>query len=263
MRTLTRRRFLVLIGLGIFFVANSATYFAGLETVPASLASLIVYLYPAVVAVMTLRWGRSLEGRRAWVALGIALAGVALAVGGIPEGNAPPVSGLVLIVVSPLFYAVWVVAAAWLGGDRRPSAQEAPPADSEAVPVPETTAPAPAVAVMTLATGATYLLLMLIAGKPITPAAVTPSAWPAVLGIALIGTALAVQLLYAGVRRIGAARAALISTVEPIYTITLAAVLLRESLAPVQLLGGALILAAVVLAETQHVANDGRRRSVD
>jgi drug/metabolite transporter (DMT)-like permease len=57
-------------------------------------------------------------------------------------------------------------------------------------------------------------------------------------------------MLYAGARRVGAARASLISTVEPIYTITLAALLLGESLAPIQLLGGALILGGVLLAET-------------
>ena len=38
-----------------------------------SLAALIVYIYPALVAVMSLRFGRRLEGRRAWFALALAL----------------------------------------------------------------------------------------------------------------------------------------------------------------------------------------------
>ena len=62
LRRLPRRRVMVLIGLGIFFVANSGTYYAALETVPASLAALIVYLYPALVAVLTLRFGRGWRG---------------------------------------------------------------------------------------------------------------------------------------------------------------------------------------------------------
>ena len=38
-----------------------------------------------------------------------------------------------------------------------------------------------------------------------------------------------------------------LSTVEPLCTVLLAAVFLNESIAPLQLVGGALILAAVVL----------------
>ena len=67
---------------------------------------------PGVVAVLALRFGRRLEGRRPWIALGLALVGVALAVGGIPEGAVPPLGGLALIVASPLIYSVWIVLSA-------------------------------------------------------------------------------------------------------------------------------------------------------
>ena len=76
------------------YVGNSGTYYASLETVSPSLAALVVYLYPAVVAVLSIRFGHRLQGRRAWIALGIALVGVVLAVGGIDPNDAPPVSGL-------------------------------------------------------------------------------------------------------------------------------------------------------------------------
>ena len=109
---------IVLIALGIFFIGNSGTYFAGLETVDASLAALIVYIFPAIVAVISFRFGRRLEGRRAWGALALAMAGVALAVGGIDPTRAPPLLGLVLIIVSPFIYAVWIVLAARFGGER-------------------------------------------------------------------------------------------------------------------------------------------------
>ncbi|MGZ6258881.1 MAG: EamA family transporter, partial [Candidatus Limnocylindrales bacterium] len=52
LRRLSRRRVVVLLGLGVLYVGNSGTYFAGLETVSASLAALIVYIYPALVAVL-------------------------------------------------------------------------------------------------------------------------------------------------------------------------------------------------------------------
>ena len=61
---------------------------------------------------------------------------------------------------------------------------------------------------------------------------------------------LAIQTFYAGARRIGAAQAALVSTVEPVYIVVLAAVFLDQHLEPVQLAGAALILVGVVIAQT-------------
>jgi drug/metabolite transporter (DMT)-like permease len=63
LRALPRRTLLATIGLGVLYVGNTATYYAGLETVPLGLAALIVYLYPPVVAVLALRSaGRSRAG---------------------------------------------------------------------------------------------------------------------------------------------------------------------------------------------------------
>ena len=119
LRRMDRRAMVVAVALGVLYTGNSATYYAGLETVSASLAALIVYTYPAIVAVVSLQVGRPLEGRRAWLALGIALAGVALAVGNIPDAAPPPLLGLLLIGVSPLIYSVWIVLAARLSGEGR------------------------------------------------------------------------------------------------------------------------------------------------
>src|SRR6185503_14669834 len=108
LRLLNRRTVGVAVALGILYTGNSGTYYAGLETVPVSLAALIVYIYPAVVAVLSLRYGRRLQGRRAWFALGLALVGLALALAGIRSHALPPHRGLLLIVDSPLIYPVWL-----------------------------------------------------------------------------------------------------------------------------------------------------------
>jgi drug/metabolite transporter (DMT)-like permease len=71
-----------------------------------------------------------------------------------------------------------------------------------------------------------------------------------VLGLGLVATAIAIQTFYAGVKRVGGARASLISTVEPVYTVALAMILFGESLTPMQIVGGALVIFAVILAET-------------
>jgi drug/metabolite transporter (DMT)-like permease len=244
LRALSRRRLAALIGLGAFFILNASTYYAAIETVPASLAGLIVYIYPAVVAVLSIRFGRMLDGRRPWLALGIVTAGVALAIGGIPEDTVEP-AGIALAVASPLIYSVYIILSARLAGERRgATAHDRSGGGAE-------TAPAVAAAVMLTSTMAvTWLVASLRGDVPLTPAEVPPEAWPGLVGIAVLSTALAIQAFYAATARIGAAQTALVSTVEPIWTIVMATILFGESLTSVQLVGGALVIGGVILAQT-------------
>lgn len=238
---LRRRDLAVSIALGVLYTGNSATYFAGLETVSASLAALIVYVYPAIVAVLSLRVGHALRGRRAWGALALALAGVALAVGNISAADTPPLTGLILVAASPVIYAVWIVLSARLSGEGRAGVGREAGGGAD---------PLAAGAVMLTATAATYWVSALALGRPVLPAQIPEGAWFGLAGIGLVSTFIAVLAFYAGAHRIGAARASIVSTVEPIWTIALAGLLFGESLTPLQLVGGAMILAGVVIAQT-------------
>jgi drug/metabolite transporter (DMT)-like permease len=241
LRALPRRTVLGAIGLGVFYVTNTATYYAGLETVPLGLSALIVYLYPPIVAVLALRLGRPLEGRRAWGALGIAVLGVALAVGGIPAGADIPPQGLLLILLSPVFYSIWIILAARLSGER--SDRVGSEADDGAA--------ASAIgAVMLTATGVVYWVVALAIGHPVLPATIPAEAWPGIVGVAIVAGFVPVLTFYAGAQRIGAAQASLVSTIEPLWTIVAAGILFDERLQPIQLLGGALILSGVLISQT-------------
>jgi drug/metabolite transporter (DMT)-like permease len=249
LRRMPRRTLLATMGLGIWYLSNTATYYAGIEEVDLSLAALIVYLYPPVVAVLALRMGRPLEGRRAWTALGIALAGVVLALGGIDPATAPPIGSLLLVVAAPLFYAGWIVLAARVSGERRDHTGHGTDDGADA---------SVAGAVMLSTTGLAYWAICLTMAHPVLPSVIPAAAWPGILGVAVVAGFLAVQGFYAGAQRVGAAQASLISTVEPLWTIVAASILLGEVLQPVQWLGGALILAGVLLAQTP-----GRRGTAD
>ncbi|HTC85522.1 MAG TPA: DMT family transporter [Candidatus Acidoferrum sp.] len=229
------------IALGAVYTLNSATYFAALETVPASLAALIVYIYPVLVAVLTLRIGRPLRGRGPWIALGVATAGAALAVGGIDAAHVPPIGGILLAIASPIIYSCWIVFSARLGGERR---------DRSGDSVSSGAAPAVAGALMMTTTGVIFWLLALGTDHPVFPGSIAAAAWPGIVGIGVVSTFIAIQTFYAGARRVGAAQAALISTIEPVYTITFAALLFAETLTGLQLVGAALILGAVVVAQS-------------
>ncbi len=238
---LSRRRVAIAFGLGIIYLGNSSTYYAALETVSASLAAVIVYIYPAVVAVLSIRIGHRLVGRRPWVALAMTLAGVALALGGIPAGEVPPLLGLVEIVASPLIYSVWIVLSARFAGERT---------DRIGIEADDGASTTVATALMMTSTAIGMWTLAIVFGRPVMPAQIPAAAWPGMIAIGFVCTFLAIQTFYAGTRRVGAAQASLISTFEPVWTITLASLLFGETLGPIQLLGGALVIAGVILAQT-------------
>ena len=243
LRRLDRRRLLVTLVLGVVYLGNSSTYYAALETVSASLAALIVYIYPAIVAVLTLRVGRPLEGRRAWLALGLALLGVVLAIGGIPTGTAPPLIGLLQAIASPVIYSIWIIAQARLSGERSDRVGDASTDGTDV---------ATAGALMMTSTAVGFWVIALVGGTPVRPDQIPGDAWPGIVAVAVISTFVAIQTFSAGSRRIGAAQASLISTVEPVWTITLAAILLGERLGPIQLVGGVLVIGGVIVAQLSH-----------
>jgi drug/metabolite transporter (DMT)-like permease len=166
---------------------------------------------------------------------------VARAVGNIDGRAAPPLLSLALVAVSPVIYSVWIVLSARLSGERRSGTG----AEQEDASDPTATG-----AVMLTATAITYWLTAVALNRPVMPAQIPGEAWFGIAGVGLVSTFIAVQAFRAGSHRIGAARASLVSTVEPVWTIVLASLLFHESLTPIQLVGGAMILIGVVIAQT-------------
>ncbi len=232
------------VALGVWYSGNAGTYYAGLETVPASLAGVLVYLYPAIVAVLSIRFATRLAGRRPWIALGIACIGVILALGGIQLDPPPPVSGILLILASPVIYAGWIILSARLAGERSDRLAPETTRDGHAQDA------AAATTLMISATAAVFVAGALLTGRPLAPDRIPADAWPFLVAIGFASTFLAIQTFYAGARRIGAAQAALVSTIEPLVIVSLAAVFLDDHLAPIQLVGGLLILVGVLIAQT-------------
>jgi drug/metabolite transporter (DMT)-like permease len=244
-RRMPWRQIGVALALGALFTGNAGTYYAGLETVPAALAGVLVYTYPVIVAVLSLRFATRLPGRRPWIALGLALVGTVLALGGIDVDAAPPISGLLLVWASAFIYSVWIILSARLSGERRDRlGSDAPASADPAGDAAVTTT------VMMTATAVVFALASVAVGRPLDPRTVPADAWPLLAAIGFVASFLAIQTFYAGARRIGAAKAALVSTVEPPIIVVLAWLVLGQTLAPIQLAGAALILTGVVVAQT-------------
>jgi drug/metabolite transporter (DMT)-like permease len=217
----TGRTLFALILLGaVGYGGQAFTFFTALTLAPAGLVALLLYLYPALVtALSALVLGEKLTARKL-AALAIALLGTALTIG--PASAASPL-GIVLGVGAAAIYAVYIIACSRLS----------------------TRVAARPMATVVIASAGVVFTAAAFARGPAWPQ--TPAGWLAVAGIAVFSTVVAIVLFFAGLERIGPTRAAVLSTIEPLCTVLLAATFLGERIAPWQLLGGALILTAVVL----------------
>lgn len=87
------------------------------------------------------------------------------------------------------------------------------------------------------------------ATEPLSALAMSGTAWAWTAAMALFCSVVPFLLVTEGIRRVGASRSALISTVGPVATLVLAALLLGESLTWTQLGGAALVFAAILALE--------------
>ena len=211
----------ILLALGALgYVGQSFCYFSALHHATAGLTALLLYLYPALTTLASAALGRQ---RLTWgkaALAGLSLLGVLLTVAGDLGGSAV---GLVFGVGSAVIYTGYILV-------------------GEGV-IPRVGAVAASTVVM-LAAAAVYACAALADG-PHWPTQI--SGWLAVVGIALVATVVPIIGFFAGMRRLGAADAATLSTLEPVVTLLLAFVFLNETLAPVQLLGAGAVVVAVAL----------------
>lgn len=204
---------------GIGYVGQSWSFFSALQYASAGLVALLLYLYPAIVTVLSaLLFGRRIGMGRGW-AVAVALAGTALTVGGDLDSE---VAGIVLGIGAAVIYSLYILA-----GER----------------VMPRVGALPAATVVMCAAAAVYGVAAFGSGLTL-PA--TATGWAAVLAIAVFSTLLAILGFFKGMEKLGAADASTLSTLEPLVTIGLAMLVLGEQVSGLQLAGGALILGAVI-----------------
>jgi len=214
---------------GIGYVGMSWCYFAALNYAPASLVALLLYTYPTIVTVLAAVFLREQITLRKFGALVVCGLGTLLVIGPNLAAGASGASaaGIGLGLTAAAIYALYIVA-----GTRITRGID---------PVMTTTVVCLSA---TVALGAVALLRAMNGAPPHMP--VTAGGWAGVAGVALVSTVIAVIAFFAGLKRLGASLAAMLSTLEPVVTVGLAGWLLAESLAGWQWLGGALTLGGVL-----------------
>ena len=215
-----------LLAMGTLLTAAALLAFLGLERVPASTFIVLFYTYPAMVAVMSLFMGERLS-RQGWFALALTLVGMFLTVPDFSQGlGNNNLVGLILTLLNAFVVALYFIVSSRLLHGHTAMAQ------------------ASAWSVM----GA-LLPLLILAPLRTTIVPASANVWLNLGALVVVSTVFPIFFLNAGIQKVGPPRAAILGTVEPLLTIILAALFLGERLQPIQLLGGAFILASVVILQ--------------
>jgi drug/metabolite transporter (DMT)-like permease len=211
---------------GCGYALQAGCYFAALERIDASLLSLLLYTFPAIVAGAAVALGRErMDGRRL-AALGLAFGGLGLVVAGAGAGALDPV-GAALGLGAAVVYSTYILVSDGIVARVRPRVLAA-----------------------LVCTGAAASLTVgsALLGE-LRPGELTAAGWGWLACLAVVSTVASISLFFAGLRRVGPTTASILATVEPLVTVLLAFLVFGETLGVVQVVGGGLVLAAVLVLQ--------------
>lgn len=205
------------------YAMQAGLYFLALERMDASVLSLILYSYPALVTAAAIILRRESASRRRLVALVTASGGLVLVLAGAGVGSLD-LAGCALGAGAALTYTTYI-----LVSDGVTKALD----------------PIPLAALVS--TGALVTLGTVAAASGALDFGFAPSGWIWLGLAALISTVAAVVLFFSGMSRVGPSTAAILSTLEPPVTVALVFVTFGEALGSLQLLGALAVISAAVI----------------
>ena len=225
LRSLPRRDVVIAVALGaVGYGAQAGSAFASLDRLDPALFSLLLYTYPVLVAVAAIALRREPANRRTTAALVLASGGLVLVLAGAAAGAVDPL-GAVLAFGAAAVYTAYILSSEGVAGRVDPL-----------------------VLSTLLCTGAaTTLTLGALAGGDLHLGSVSTKGFGWLATLAVVSTVGAITLFFAGLRRVGPTSTAILSTFEPVVTVTLAFAVFGGTLGAAQLTGGALVLAAVLV----------------
>ena len=238
---LRKKEIPVLLAYGILGVAMTQyLYFVALTFLPVSVALLIEFTAPVMIALWFRFAWKEPTRKTVWVALGMALAGLAL-VAQVWLGFALNAAGVLAALGAAVALSIFYIL-----GDKQMRVEN--PRD----PIS-----------LTMWGFAAASLFWVIAQpwwsfpwealsgntEPLSDANVSLPIWIMLIWMILFGTVITFSLVLASMRHLRASQASTVGLTEPLFATMIAWVLLGEALTTIQVLGGSLILLGVFIAE--------------
>ncbi|HVL80932.1 MAG TPA: EamA family transporter [Actinomycetota bacterium] len=222
----------IILPFGLAIAAANVSYYLSVTLLPVAVAIVIQYTAPGLVVAWTALAQRRKPSRRVVVSLFVALTGVVALSGiasGVTGGDPLDPLGLAMAAVAAVSFAAYVVMGESVG--RELGAERA-------------------VFWGFAVAGVFWLGVQASRGRPET--LLDPAFIPWVLFLGVASTIAPFLLFLWALSRIEAARAGIVSTLEPLSAAAIAFVWLGQVLAPVQLVGAALVVAGVAVVQTER-----------
>lgn len=243
LRDIPRRQRLMNILAGFINAALNLAVLMAISRISIALTLLIFYTYPGLVAlVATAFFGERLDALR-WIALGVSLFGLALVVIGAGDVGQLDMAGVGLAFFGALCQVVYAL-----------SAQRG----FSSVPAPQAGGITFAVAALA------YLAFAGVTGQLgalESPLASSAALLPVVFA-GVVGAGIPTMAWIMGIRILGAPRAAIISTLEPVVGVALAALVLAEIPTALQVVGGACIVGAAIVVQRRPGVSPAEHEAV-
>ncbi|SHE37105.1 EamA domain-containing membrane protein RarD [Seinonella peptonophila] len=233
----SRDHFWILVLLGFLYYAQTTLYFTSLKHIIATLAVMLLYLYPVFVMVLSLIFEKRSATKGMISALILSLVGIGTLLG-IPTGKID-IYGVILAISSALAYAIYVMVG------KRLIIQLTP--------------------VVTSTWIIFFTMLAFLLSGTFTQHLqfqFSTKGWIAVTALALFSTVVSFWSFFAGMKFIGSTRASIVSTFEPIVTTVCAVMLLDESINLAKIFGVSLVITSVILLILLERDKQVKRRTV-
>ncbi len=231
--------FLITYGV-VAFTLVQYLYFLTISRLNVGIGTLLAFLAPVIVA-LWMRFGRRRDvSSSIWVAIGMTLVGLFLVAQAWQGGTLDPLG-----VVAGIACAV-ALALYWLLGE---SGQQH--RDAVSLTMWGFVFASIAWAIVAPWWGFPWAT-MSTSAAPMLGEAAGPPVWTVMIWGIVMGTVVPFLLVLGSLRRLGAQRAGIVATTEPLWAFLIGFVLLGETVAGVQLVGGLLVLAGVIIAETSR-----------
>ncbi|PKM79702.1 MAG: EamA family transporter [Firmicutes bacterium HGW-Firmicutes-14] len=212
---------------GVSYGLQSSFFFGAVRLIPASIASILLYMYPVIVTVLSAWIFRERLTRYKILSLVISLVGLIMVVGMAFQGL--NLKGVLFGLGAAVVYSLYLISSNRLLYDNDP--------------VVMTTCIITAAAVVFNTAGRAK-------GNVVLPD--TAMGWWSIAGIAVVSTVIAILTLFQGMKLVGPSRASIISAIEPVVTVAAAALLLGERISWLQIAGGLLVIAAVITLQLER-----------
>ncbi|WP_088040771.1 DMT family transporter [Bacillus sp. EAC] len=202
---------------GVLYTLQSSFYFSSVKYIPASLAALLLYLYPVFVSILSFFVNKEKLTKTIILSIFISLVGIMFVLGSPTEN--PNIIGISLALAAAVVYSIYII----VGG--RVTLQLPPIVTCAYI----TLFAAISFLIVGVSTNSLHVHFSLVG-------------WLAILSISIISSVISMLSFFAGIKLIGPTKGSILSMIEPVITILFSTILFNERMNLLQLFGGTVVL---------------------